>query len=48
MLLTTPSITRAKYVQEYRLLQKDGNIRWVEVRGECLYRRIAIRIALWA
>jgi len=29
--------TREKYVQEYRLLQKDGNIRWVEVRGECLY-----------
>jgi two-component sensor histidine kinase len=30
-------VTREKYVQEYRLLQKDGNIRWVEVRGECLY-----------
>jgi two-component sensor histidine kinase len=29
-------ITREKYVQEYRLLQKDGNIRWVETRGECL------------
>jgi two-component sensor histidine kinase len=28
---------REKYVQEYRLLQKDGNIRWVEARGECLY-----------
>jgi two-component sensor histidine kinase len=30
-------VTREKYVQEYRLLQKDGNIRWVEARGECLY-----------
>jgi two-component sensor histidine kinase len=30
-------ITREKYVQEYRLLQKAGNIRWVETRGECLY-----------
>ncbi len=30
-------VTGEKYVQEYRLLQKDGNIRWVEVRGECLY-----------
>jgi two-component sensor histidine kinase len=30
-------VTKEKYVQEYRLLQKDGNIRWVEVRGECLY-----------
>lgn len=29
-------VTREKYVQEYRLLQRDGNIRWVEVRGECL------------
>jgi two-component sensor histidine kinase len=26
-----------KYIQEYRLLQKDGTIRWVEARGECLY-----------
>ena len=31
-------VTRERYVQEYRLLQKDGNIRWVEARGECLYR----------
>ena len=30
-------VTREKYVQECRLLQKDGNIRWVEVSGECLY-----------
>ena len=29
--------TREKYIQEYRLLQKDGTIRWVEARGECLY-----------
>jgi two-component sensor histidine kinase len=29
--------TGEKYVQEYRLLQKDGNTRWVETRGECLY-----------
>jgi two-component sensor histidine kinase len=29
--------TGEKYAQEYRLLQKDGNIRWVEARGECLY-----------
>jgi two-component sensor histidine kinase len=28
--------TGEKYVQEYRLLQKDGTIRWVEARGECL------------
>jgi two-component sensor histidine kinase len=28
--------TGEKYVQEYRLL-KDGTIRWVEARGECLY-----------
>ncbi|MBR0936759.1 PAS domain-containing protein [Bradyrhizobium jicamae] len=25
-----------KYIEEYRLLQKDGTIRWVETRGECL------------
>ena len=31
-------VTREKYLQEYRLLRKDGNIRWVEARGECLYR----------
>jgi two-component sensor histidine kinase len=30
-------VSHAKYVQEYRLLQKDGTIRWVEARGECLY-----------
>jgi two-component sensor histidine kinase len=30
-------LTQEKYVQEYRLVQKDGSIRWVEVRGECLY-----------
>ena len=29
--------TGEKYIQEYRLLQKDGTIRWVEARGECLY-----------
>jgi two-component sensor histidine kinase len=30
--------TGEKYVQEYRLLQqKNGNTRWVEARGECLY-----------
>jgi two-component sensor histidine kinase len=29
--------TRERYAQEYRLLQKDGNVRWVEARGECLY-----------
>jgi two-component sensor histidine kinase len=28
--------TGEKYVQEYRLLQKDGIIRWVEARGERL------------
>jgi two-component sensor histidine kinase len=28
--------TGEKYVQEYRLLRKDGSIRWVEARGECL------------
>ena len=26
-----------KYAQEYRLLQRDGTVRWIEVRGECLY-----------
>ncbi len=29
--------TGVKYVQEYRLLQRDGAIRWIEARGECLY-----------
>ena len=29
--------TGEKYHQEYRLLRKNGNIRWVEARGECLY-----------
>ena len=28
--------TGEKYVQEYRLLQKDGTLRWVEARGDCL------------
>jgi two-component sensor histidine kinase len=28
--------TGERYIQEYRLLQKDGTIRWVEARGECL------------
>jgi two-component sensor histidine kinase len=28
--------TGEKYVQEYRLLQREGTIRWVEARGECL------------
>jgi len=29
--------TGEKYIEEYRLLPKNGNTRWVEVRGECLY-----------
>jgi two-component sensor histidine kinase len=29
--------TGEKYIQEYRLRQKDGIIRWVEARGECLF-----------
>ena len=29
--------TRERYAQEYRLAKKDGNTRWVEARGECLY-----------
>ena len=29
--------TQEKYAQEYRLVRKDGAIRWVEARGECLY-----------
>jgi two-component sensor histidine kinase len=29
--------TGEKYLQEYRLLKNDGNTRWVEARGECLY-----------
>ena len=29
--------TGEKYIQEYRLLQKDGTVRWAEARGECLY-----------
>jgi PAS domain S-box-containing protein len=29
--------TGEKYVEEYRLLPKNGSTRWVEVRGECLY-----------
>ena len=28
---------REKYVQEYRLLQVDGTVRWIEARGECRY-----------
>jgi two-component sensor histidine kinase len=28
--------TGEKYIKEFRLLQKDGTIRWVEARGECL------------
>ena len=38
----TEAVNRAlapgeKFIQEYRLLQKDGTIRWVEARGECLH-----------
>ena len=29
--------TGEKYVEEYRLLHRDGSIRWVETRGECVY-----------
>jgi len=29
--------TGEKYTQEYRLLHKDGTVRWIEARGECLY-----------
>ncbi|MGH6677778.1 MAG: PAS domain-containing protein [Bradyrhizobium sp.] len=29
--------TGEKYIQEYRLLQQDGTVRWVDGRGECLY-----------
>ncbi|WP_246205425.1 hybrid sensor histidine kinase/response regulator [Microvirga arsenatis] len=29
--------TGERYTQEYRLLQKDGTVRWIEARGECLY-----------
>jgi len=29
--------TGEKYTQEYRLPHKDGTIRWVEARGDCLY-----------
>ncbi|MEZ0170756.1 PAS domain S-box protein [Microvirga sp. TS319] len=29
--------TGSKYAQEYRLLQPDGTIRWIDARGECLY-----------
>jgi PAS domain S-box-containing protein len=29
-------LAQGKYAQEYRLLRKDGSVRWVEVRGECL------------
>jgi two-component sensor histidine kinase len=26
-----------KYVQEYRVCRKDGTVRWIEARGECLH-----------
>lgn len=29
--------TGEKYTQQYRLLHKDGTIRWVEAQGQCLY-----------
>ncbi|WP_457089594.1 PAS domain S-box protein [Microvirga sp. P5_D2] len=29
--------TGEKYTQQYRLLRKDGTIRWVEAQGQCLY-----------
>lgn len=29
--------TGKKYTQEYRLREKNGTVRWVEARGECLY-----------
>jgi two-component sensor histidine kinase len=29
--------TGEKYVEEFRLLRRDGSIRWVEARGECLF-----------
>ena len=29
--------TGGKYVQEYRLLRRDGSIRWIEARGGCIY-----------
>lgn len=29
--------TGDKCIQEYRLLQKDGPVRWAQLRGECLY-----------
>jgi len=29
--------TGEKYVQEYRVVAADGTIRWIEVRGQCLY-----------
>ena len=34
---TIPSPPEKSIIQEYRLLRKDGSIRWVEARGECLY-----------
>lgn len=30
---------RERYVQEYRVMKKGGDVRWVEARGECLYDR---------
>ncbi|QRM32069.1 PAS domain S-box protein [Microvirga sp. VF16] len=29
--------TGEKYIQDYRLLHRDGSIHWIEARGECLY-----------
>lgn len=29
--------TGGKYIQQYRLLHKDGTITWVEAQGQCLY-----------
>jgi PAS domain S-box-containing protein len=29
--------TGEKYIQEYRLLRRDGSIHWIEARGGCLY-----------
>ena len=35
--INTAIETGEKYAQEYRVLQKDGTVRWIEARGECLY-----------
>jgi PAS domain S-box-containing protein len=29
--------TGEKYVQEYRLLRRDGTVHWIEARGGCIY-----------